>query len=144
MKRKSIFTGLIMGITAFLILAGVACTKEKTNEGEQKVTYKKMTIDELKTGLENKDFLLVNVHIPYAGEIPQTDLFIPYDQIEQNLDKLPEDKNAKIVLYCRSGHMSAIVAKKLAELGYTNIYDVPGGMNAWAASGNELLNKNRN
>jgi len=88
--------------------------------------------------LESKDFTLVNVHIPYEGEIPDTDLFIPFNAIEQNLDKLP-DKNTPIVLYCRSGAMSTVAAKKLASLGYTNIYELDGGFNAWKASGRPLI-----
>lgn len=35
--------------------------------------------------LENKDFLLLNVHITYEGEIQGTDLFVPYNEIEQKL-----------------------------------------------------------
>lgn len=91
--------------------------------------------------LANKDFALINVHIPYDGELAKTDAFIPYDAIGQNLDKLPSDKNAKIVLYCRSGSMSVSAAKELVALGYTNVYNLDGGMNEWKKQGNEVLRK---
>ena len=100
----------------------------------------KIDADQLATMLQNKDFAFVNVHIPYAGEIANTDLEIPYNEMAANLDKLP-DKNAKIVLYCRSGRMSDEASLELVKLGYTNVYDVVGGMQAWTASGRELIQK---
>jgi rhodanese-related sulfurtransferase len=103
--------------------------------------YTDISIDQLKSALDNKNFTLVNVHIPYEGELPQTDTFIPYNEIEANLDQLPTDKNAQIVLYCRSGRMSAEAAQNLAELGYTHIVEVDGGMQAWQSAGHELINK---
>ena len=44
-------------------------------------------------------------------------------------EELP-DKDAEILVYCRSGRRSKEAAKKLAALGYTNVYDF-GGINDW-------------
>jgi len=89
--------------------------------------------------LVKKDFLFVNVHIPYEGEIEKTDLFIPYDEVEQNLDKLPADRNAKIVLYCRTDRMSNIAARTLVALGFRNVWVLEGGMIVWKQAGYPLL-----
>ena len=98
---------------------------------------------QLKQMLSTKDFLFVNVHIPYEGEIDQTDLFIAYDQVEQNLARLPADKSAKIFLYCRSGHMSRIAAEKLVQLGYSNVWNLEGGVAAWQEAGWPVLQRAR-
>lgn len=102
--------------------------------------YVDISVEQLAAMLDQKDFTLVNVHIPYEGELPNTDLFLPFDQIGEQRDKLPA-KDAPIVLYCRSGRMSTEAAQALAQQGYTNVYEVDDGFNAWQAAGYELLNK---
>lgn len=118
--------------------AGATVGKKVTVAGG---AYTNISSDELKAMLEKKDFPFINVHIPYEGEIANTDAFIPYDQIDKNLDKLPKDKNAKIVLYCRSGRMSQIAAETLVKQGYTNVFNHVGGMVDWQAKGYPLLDK---
>ena len=100
--------------------------------------YKDISESELQTMMNHKDFTLVNVHIPFEGNLPKTDLSIPYDTIGQNLSKLPGDKSAKIVLYCRSGRMSIIAAGELVKLGYTNIWNLDGGMASWEQAGQTI------
>jgi rhodanese-related sulfurtransferase len=135
-------------IIAALLLLVAACTQapsttpllESASLSENTDGFTDITAQRLAGMLENKDFTLVNVHIPYEGEIPQTDLFIPFNEIADHLDELP-DKDAPIVLYCRSGSMSTTAAEELALLGYTNVMEVDGGMRAWEAAGYELLRK---
>ncbi len=139
MKR---FTGIFICIVVVFL---TACKSTAKKQPVVEVVGKKVSVDgglytdvsaaELNTMLANKDFTFINVHIPFDGNIAKTDISIPYDQIDQDLNKLPSDKNAKIVLYCRSGHMSAIAAKTLVSLGYTNIWELSGGMVAWEQAG---------
>lgn len=103
--------------------------------------YTSVDAKTLKQMLDHKNFFLVNVHIPYIGEIANTDAFIPYDQIESKTDQLPKDKNAMLVLYCSSGHMSTIASTKLVQLGYTNVWNLDGGMSGWSNAGFSLLKK---
>ena len=94
--------------------------------------YFDITVEQLAKASEEHNFTLVNVHIPYEGELPATDLLIPFDTIADQTDQLPA-KDAPIVLYCRSGSMSTQAAQRLVELD--------GGFNAWQAAGYELLQK---
>lgn len=102
-------------------------------------TYTDIIPEELKRMLGEKDFFFVNVHIPYEGELPQTDAFIPFDQVAPLLEEFPNDKDSKIVLYCRSGSMSAIAARELVTQGYTNVYNLDGGFRAWNSAGYEFI-----
>lgn len=143
-NKKISFGIFIVVITIFTINFLITLPKPqqqiKDNIIEkQDVQFKILTSDELAAVLEKKDFFFINVHIPYEGEIKNTDVFIPYDKIAENIDKLPKDKNIKIVLYCRSGRMSEIAAKELIKLGYTNISHLEGGMIDWEKKGYEII-----
>jgi rhodanese-related sulfurtransferase len=122
----------------FVILVLVGCQSKPATEETISAaggSYQNVTPTELQTMLKNKDFVLINVHIPFAGNIPTTDLSIPYNEIQQNLSQFPADKNAKIVLYCSSGRMSQIAADELVSLGYTNVWNLEGGMVDWGQAG---------
>lgn len=114
----------------------------KTGKAGEEVTvdggsFTRISPEELKAMMESEDFPLVNVHIPFEGDIPGTDLSIPYNEIGQNLDRLSA-KDEKVVLYCRSGSMSAEASRTLVGLGYTNVWDLGGGMIAWQKAGYRL------
>ena len=136
--KKQIFIFILF---VAVLLAGCQ-TKSVTGETVtvEGGSYQNVAPDELNAMLRDKDFVFVNVHIPFEGNIADTDLSIPYNEIEQNLSQLPSDKNAKIVLYCRSGRMSAIAAEKLVGLGFTNIWNLDGGMVGWEQAGFDLEN----
>lgn len=108
-------------------------------ERVQKLPSENISSRELEKILPKKDFTLINVHTPYEGEIEATDMFIEYDSIMASKERLPEDKNAAIVLYCKSGQMSAQALQTLRNMGYTNVTHLTGGMNAWKKAGYEVL-----
>jgi hypothetical protein len=114
--KNSHLTLIVSLILALVVLGLTACGAQSTpssptagvdlGEQTQQVpvegggSYTDVSAVGLAAILDDKDFPLINVHIPYEGEIEGTDVFVPFDEIEQNLDKLPADKDAQIVLYC--------------------------------------------
>ncbi|AZI41858.1 rhodanese-like domain-containing protein [Deinococcus psychrotolerans] len=99
-----------------------------------------LTPQELATALKHKSFTLINVHVPFEGAIPGTDAFIPFDAIKGSA-QLPRDHTAQIVLYCRSGSMSAIAHATLNKQGYSNVRELQGGFNAWKQAGFPLTQR---
>src|SRR5581483_2178090 len=98
----------ILLVSTFLMVFLAACQSQPAEITGDTVAvdggmYTSVNANELNTMLKNKDFVFINVHIPFEGNIAGTDLSIAYDQITDpvNLAQLPVDKNAKIVLYCR-------------------------------------------
>ena len=63
------------------------------------------------------------------GHIPGA-LLLPYTEIENKAEEMLPDKNAQILVYCRSGRRSKIASVGLAKLGYTNVKEF-GGIIDW-------------
>jgi rhodanese-related sulfurtransferase len=141
MKMKSAPLILMAGLLLLLAAcAGQNAPPQNLATDGEKISvaggsYTDVSVDGLQSMFAEKNFLLVNVHIPFEGDLPETDLSIRFDEIAQNLAQLPADKDAQIVLYCRSGNMSTQAARELVELGYTNVWNLAGGFNAWKAAG---------
>lgn len=134
MNKKSI---LLVILAASLFLSACTANPFSYNSSEVDSTkkYSNISHEDLNEMLQDKDFIMVNVHVPFEGNIPQTDTSIPYNQIDQELSQLPEEKDAKIVVYCRSGSMSSVAAAELVSLGYTNVINLEGGFHGWADAG---------
>lgn len=143
--KKKILALLIIVLTSVFGLITITVTDQTKNISNNSLlnsnSYKSINSRELASLMSTKKFVFVNVHIPYEGEIKKTDLFIPYNEIGKNMLKLPKDKNAKIILYCRSGRMSEEAAQVLTKSGYTNVYNLTGGMISWEENGYTLLRK---
>ncbi len=133
--------GLTSGRTGTTAAAGTGAdgTVVQADGGQ----WSNITPAKLASMLRQKDFTLLNVKTPYIGEIAGTDLYIPYTDVAARAAELPADKAAKIVVYCRSGNESAVAAQTLVDLGYTNIDNLDGGMNAWTANGGQLVSVQR-
>jgi rhodanese-related sulfurtransferase len=60
---------------------------------------------------------------------------VPIRKLFDNLDKLPQDKDAPIVTYCAVGHRGSLAMMALQLFGYSNVKSIGGGYNAWVKSG---------
>lgn len=80
---------------------------------------------------------VVNVHVPAAESITGTDATIAFDDIVGD-DRLPAETDTPILLYCRTGRMSATAGRDLLAAGYTDVSHLDGGTEAWARAGFDL------
>lgn len=99
-----------------------------------------LTVQQLKASMDKakqpsqKGFVLVDVRSPdehQGGFIPGTDFNIDFRDIQNRHQELHAELDNHIVVYCQSGHRSNIAAETLMRLGYKNVYNVEGSMNAW-------------
>lgn len=133
--RKNLF---IMTVLLSIMAMGIMQIASAWAMGSRQGGYTNISLDRFVEMKKEKDFVLINVHVPYEGEIPGTDLFIPYNAVEQNRNKLHQEKNARIVVYCRSGSMGYIAAEKLTKMGYARVFHFEDGMKTWEESGRSL------
>ena len=91
------------------------------------------TVTELKQMLDNKeDFQLIDVREEHEFEICNLKgELIPMGEIPDNVEKISRDK--PVIIHCRSGARSGNVIQYLeSNFGYTNLYNLQGGILAWA------------
>ena len=67
---------------------------------------------------------------------------VGYDNFDLNktIQQLPTDKNTKIVVYCSLGIRSEDIAEKLKKAGFTNVYNLYGGIFEWKNQDNTVVN----
>lgn len=99
---------------------------------EEKGVYTKITAEEAYEMMQSREVVIVDVRSEaeyQSGFIPKA-ILLPHDKIGSERPAELPDLSATILVYCRSGRRSEIAAKKLIELGYTDVYDF-GGINDW-------------
>ena len=117
-----------VSILLFLFLLLTGCGGD-TADG----TYRQISQEEAKTMMDTQEVILLDAreqdeydssHIPGA-------ILLPVGTIDEDTAAavIPE-KDAVVLIYCRSGNRSKTAAEALAGLGYTNIYEF-GGINTW-------------
>jgi len=89
----------------------------------------------------NESFTLLDVRELYERDICKLapDQHIPMNQIPDRLGEIPKDKD--LIVYCRSGGRSANVCGFLEAQGFTNVYNLAGGILAWSDDIDPTLQK---
>lgn len=106
---------------------------------------KTATVDEVMKALEGKkDVVILDVRTPgefSRGKIKGS-INVPVDSITDQVEKIVQDKDQLVYIYCLSGSRSAIGADQMDKLGYSNVYSVKSGLLAWRAKHYPLENEN--
>lgn len=126
MKRLFIILSILT-----IILTG--CNDMNDNEQNSKeTTYKKISVEEAKEIIDSEDVIILDVRTPeeYNSGHIENSVLLPVTEIPEKAVEFLPDKEAKILVYCRSGNRSETAAKDLINMGYTNVYDF-GGINSW-------------
>lgn len=96
---------------------------------------------ELLAELDTKTFPLINVHVPYEGEIEGTDTHIDYREIDDLVTYIGTDLDRRVVIYCKSNYMALIAGNALLDRGYRHIEYLDGGMIGWQNAGYTIINE---
>lgn len=129
--KKNLVLILLLFSVAFL----VSCTIRTSNPSNSSnmTSYQKITAEEAKARIDSGDSIIivdVRTQEEYDAEHIEGSVLIPNETISDTQPEFLPDLNAEILIYCRSGNRSAQAAKKLIDIGYSNIYDF-GGIIDW-------------
>lgn len=105
-----------------------------------KKPLQEISVQELKQMQEaGEDFQLIDVREPYEFELANLNgELIPLSKILTSTSHISRDK--KVIVHCRSGKRSAEAIQKLEkEFGFTNLYNLKGGILAWAEEVDETM-----
>ena len=120
--------GMIIMLLISLSLFGMtAC------DGGNNVTYEQITVEQDKTIMDTeKDYVIIDARTEeeFAEGHIENAILIPEYEIKDRAEKELPDKDALILVYCRSGRRSKIASEELVKLGYTNVKEF-GGIIDW-------------
>ena len=124
-----------------VLVAFAACSTDTTPATDGNVTdgnataitYEQITPEEAKSIMDSDaEYILIDARTDEefaAGHIAGAIMIPEYEIADRAETELP-DKDALILVYCRSGRRSKIASEELAKLGYTNVKEF-GGIIDW-------------
>ena len=118
-----------------LLLSGCALSKAKADTAEDmsdKAAYHKLSAEEAYEMMVSQEVVIVDVRTPEeydGGHIPNA-ILVPNESIGDDMPEALPDKEATLLIYCRSGRRSKEASEKLLKLGYKSIYEF-GGIIDW-------------
>lgn len=92
---------------------------------------KSISVEQLKSELKNRNKQLIDVRTPgeFKGNHLKGFTNIPLHQLTQKANQLSKDK--EVIVICQSGMRSQKASRTLKKLGFKEVTNVKGGMNAW-------------
>ena len=107
-----------------------------------KETVPYIYVDDLKKDIDNVLLLDSREFKEYTVSHLNKAIYVGYKNfnLSKTLEKLPREKSSKIVVYCSLGVRSENIAEKIKKAGYTNVYNLYGGIFEWKNDNNKVVN----
>ena len=140
MKRSILFLFVLALVSTLALTAPVAVAKDMTAKElvtEAKKSICEVSVSEAKALLEKGEYIFLDCREPKEfkmGHIPGA-MNIPRGLLEFKISKKIPDKNANIVMYCKSGGRGCLATCCLCRMGYKNVKNMDGGWKAWEKAG---------
>ncbi|MEO9886874.1 MAG: rhodanese-like domain-containing protein [Balneola sp.] len=95
---------------------------------------KELTVQELKEKKESgEDFFLLDVREGFEYMVSNLDgEHIPLGDLPNRVDEIKNQKDSEVIVMCRSGGRSGKAVEFLEKEGFSNIYNLKGGITAWS------------
>ena len=131
---------LIVAAAILCLLAFASCAQQEKNvetdvatEVETELGYQQISAEEAKAIMDTeKDYIIIDARTDeeFATGHIEGAIMIPEYEIANRAEEQLPDKDALILVYCRSGRRSKIASEELVKLGYTNVKEF-GGIIDW-------------
>ena len=121
--------GIVLMLLISLSLFGLTACQD----GGNNATYEQITPQQAKTIMDTEtDYIIIDARTEeeFAEGHIENAILIPEYEIKDRAEKELPDKDALILVYCRSGRRSKIASEELVKLGYTNVKEF-GGIIDW-------------
>ena len=132
MRQILLFAALAASLA---LLSGFALSRAKEGKAEDmtdKAAYQKISAEEAYEMMASQEVVVVDVRTreEYDGGHIENAVLVPNESIGSEMPDALPDKEATLLVYCRSGRRSKDAAQKLLALGYQSVYDF-GGVIDW-------------
>lgn len=134
MNKKCQFYLVTLFLVSLAFLSGIAAGTENPHTLSTS-GFTDVTVSEAKLMIESGEVFLLDVRTQEefdAGHIEGATL-IPVQELGLRIEEVPQD--TKVLVYCRSGKRSVTASNILVDAGYTDVYNMLGGINVWISEG---------
>lgn len=129
-------TTLKLSILVLVAILGISCNTKSQSQSE---AIKVLTPIEFKEKAVNQ--IIIDIRTPQEFSQGHIDGAVNINYYDSNfMDQIAKyDKNQPIFIYCRSGNRTSPASRKMADFGFTQIYDLEGGILYWMKNNNEIV-----
>ncbi len=130
-------------VAALIATAGCSSSQEEvpTNTEQQQPIAMDINVDEFKAKMESNPGIVLDVRTPEEvgeGYITNAQHINIFDA-DFDIRAGALDKGQPIYVYCKAGGRSAQAMQRLSAMGFSEIYNLSGGITAWLAKGNTVV-----